>query len=107
MRKTNQFMILKPSGVDGCEPDPQDWLPEKNAKVVILNDSGADQELTDISTKLLKDKHGTWEKTIFIKDGEFWEGKTGAKRNSPGSYVYQSGETVKDVGPRNGTIDPS
>ena len=106
MPKKQQFMILNTSGEGGCLPEPLNWPTEKNTKVVIVNNSGADQILSNISDDLLKGDGG-WVNRIEIADGEFWEGKVGAKREEgdPGRYIFNDGED--GAAPRIGTIDPS
>lgn len=109
MTKKQQFMILMPSGDGGCLPQPLVWPTEKNAKVVIVNASGADQKLSNISDDLLKGDGG-WVSNITISDGDFWSGKVGAKREEgdPGNYIFDDGEEKKfEDAPRVGTIDPS
>ena len=98
-----QFLILKPSGTAGCKPDPVDWEPQRNSNVVIVNASGANQQLHVLSgKKLLKNTQNTWKKYIFIEDGDYWIGKVG---KTDGDYQYEDGDPA--AGPRVGTIDPS
>ena len=101
-------LILKPADCEGgCEPDPNPWAPERKTKVKIINQSGADQRLTNIRRGLLKGK-GLARKEVTIPDGETWKGRVGKVR---GSYSYkgcpESGKKKKKRNVRNGTIDPS
>ncbi|MEP4485992.1 MAG: hypothetical protein ABJ013_10215 [Halioglobus sp.] len=100
-----QILNLTPSGVGGCSPEPAepvDWKPKKKSLVAIVNSSGADQTLSNITVGMLKDQAGKEVTHIDVSNKGFWLGTVEQKK---GTYEYDDGET--SAGPRTGRIDPS
>jgi len=95
-------LTLHPSGTNGCTPAPLNWKPDAQHKVAIVNHSGFEQTLSNITPGLLRAApHGV---ITVPKDG-CWQGTTGSHRPNPGTYTYEDG-TARTI-PRTGTIDPS
>lgn len=96
-------LTLKPSAEgEGCCPDQDPWQPTENGRVAIVNSSGFDQELTNITNGALNPSpHGV----ITIAKDECWHGPVGPNKVPPYTYEYDDGLPV--AGPRTGTIDPS
>lgn len=98
MSDKSSTLILKPSGKGGCVPASDPWNPPKSGKVKIVNNSGAEQKLTNISKGLLSPSPHN---TVVVPE-EGWSGTVGNKK---GVYQYEDGS--EDMGVRDGTIDPS
>ena len=94
-------LILNPcaNGSEGCVPSQDPWRPASNSQVVIANDSGHEQVLSNITSGLLNPSPGN---TITIPAGQAW---VGTVSNKSGTYVYN--DCSDSAGPRDGTIDPS
>ena len=98
MSDTSNTLTLLPSGDKGCIPDLDPWKPHKSGKVNIVNKSGFEQTLSNISKGLLSPSpHDT-----IIVPLEGWAGTAGRKK---GTYQYEDGLEIEGV--RNGTIDPT
>lgn len=95
----NSTLTLNPAGTGGCAPSPDPWTPAKGSQVEIINSSGAEQTLTNISPGLLNSAPGG---QITITSGGTWSGTVG---NNNGTYEYNDGSRERGV--RTGTIDPS
>lgn len=93
-----QILNLTPSGAGGCSPEPLDWKAKKKSLVAIVNSSGADQTLSNITAGALS----TGGTSISIKKDSFW---LGTMEDKKGSYEYDDGEP--SAAPRTGRIDPS
>lgn len=91
-------LTLKPSGKGGYTPDWNPWKPPKGSKVKIDNQTGTEQELTNISKGLLNPSPRN---TVLVPVNG-WSGTVG---KSKGTYQYEDG--LDDDGVRDGTIDPS
>ena len=92
-------LTLSASGTGGCSPDQNPWEPTSGGAVSIVNNSGAQQMLSDITPGLLNPAPGN---SITISSGGTWNGRVGT---SSGTYSYNDGSNKR--GMRNGTIDPS
>ena len=90
-------LTLGPSGDKGCTPDSDPWTPTKSGPVTILNTSGHEQILTNISKGLLASAPGG---SITVPTTG-WSGTVGNKK---GTYDYNDGLGMRGV--RSGTIDP-
>ena len=94
-------LVLRAAGTGGCLPDPLDWKPKKNKRAAILNASGAEQELSNLTDDMLVDEDGNSVSSVTIAANGFWLGEVAKK----GEYTYQDG--TAQAAPRTGTIDPS
>lgn len=92
-------LTLNASGSGGCTPSDDPWTPTSGGAVTIVNNSGYDQDLTNITPGLLTPAPGN---AITVTTTANWEGRVGT---SNGTYSYDDGLPEED--PRNGTIDPS
>ena len=91
-------LTLNPSGTDGCTPSPDPWEPTKSGPVNIVNSSGHEQVLFNITPGLLAPAPGG---SITVPTTG-WSGTVGNKK---GTYSYNDGLPTRGV--RSGTIDPS
>jgi hypothetical protein len=98
MSNTSRTLTLISSGTGGCEPNYNPWKPPKSGPVNIINNSGVQQLLTNVSRGLLAPAP---HKTVTVPI----TGWSGAVGNKKGTYQYEDG--LEDMGVRNGTIDPS
>ncbi|KAA9131549.1 hypothetical protein F3N42_09540 [Marinihelvus fidelis] len=99
----HDVLVLGPcaDGGEGCVPSEDPWRPPQQTEVVIVNLSGHEQSLTNISNALLTPvQHNQ----ITIPAGKAWVGRVG-RRVDRGTYTYNA--CTDDAGPRNGTIDPA
>ncbi|MGD8680601.1 MAG: hypothetical protein PVJ33_09555 [Lysobacterales bacterium] len=97
-------LTLNAAGTDGCSPYQNPWTPTHGAAVSIVNSSGHDQTLSNISNGCLIQTGGGAVTQIDISSGGTWNGRAGGSNNG-GSYDYEDGSNKR--GMRNGTIDPS
>lgn len=96
-------LTLEPSAAgQGCSPDQEPWRPTGGGRVAIVNSSGFEQQLTNITNGALNQSpHGV----ITIRENECWQGTVGRGGRQPYTYDYNDGEPA--ARPRTGTIDPS
>jgi len=101
----SRFLILEPSGNRGCEPDEQIWQPPQGRWAYIINNSGFDQTLTNITPGALSPSPGG---EFTIVAGGFVRKRVGRRHEPPYTYNYDDGlPQPADFVPRTGTIDPS
>lgn len=91
-------LTLNASGSNGCSPSPDPWKPTKGAEVTIVNNSGVQQLLTNVTAGLLAPAPGN---TVTVPTSG-WSGRVGQNK---GTYSYEDGLPTRGV--RNGTIDPT
>ena len=96
----SNILILNETENGGCEPDQDHWHPTGDHKVTIVNNSGFEQILTNITNGVLTPARHL--EVIVPKDG-CWQGRSGRSQVT-GTYTYEDGSTAV---PRTGTIDPS
>ena len=92
-------LTLNASGTGGCAPDQEPWAPGNGASVTIVNSSGSDQVLSNITPGLLAPAPNG---SITVTTTTNWTGTVGS---NSGTYSYNDGSDKR--GMRTGTIDPS
>lgn len=90
-------LTLNPSGTNGCVPDDNPWHPDGGQPVTIVNNSGFDQTLANVTPGLLAPAQ---QGTITVPTTG-WSGHVG---RGIGTYEYDDDIAGADV--RTGTIDP-
>jgi hypothetical protein len=97
---TKYILTLEASGTNGCEPDKNPWYVCPGKAVEIVNNSGHEQTLSNISNGLISPSP----QGRIVVPTSGWTGRIG-NGNTEGTYQYEDGLPV--AGPRTGIIDPS